>query len=151
MKQILQKTSLFIILIVLFSCKKNVTPVIDAQADAKTVLLTKAPWKKTNEGTDNNKDGVVDVVSDRFLLPCNQDDIATFLTDGKLLWSEGPTKCDPAALDIATLKWSFTNDHTINMLDRDLTILKLTETEFVVYYEETDNGKAVWEMMQFKH
>ena len=152
MKKLTLPVTLFIVIFsISVSCKKSSdnssTP---PHLDAKTALITKSTWNKTNEGTDNDRDGVIDVVSAHFLQACNTDDMATFQTNGKLIWSEGAVKCNASDPDNINLTWKFTSDG-INMLDKDLKIFKLTETEFSVYYEQTSGANTTWEMMQFKH
>ena len=152
MKKTFQMSVLVLVAgLIMVSCKKENKAVPITPPDARTTLLTKAVWKKTNEGTDTNRDGTIDIVSPHFLLSCNADDMASFQPSGVLQWLEGPTKCNADGPDTYTLQWKFVGTDGIDMLDEHMTILKLTEDALVVYYPQTTGGSAVWEMIQFSH
>jgi hypothetical protein len=158
-KKLLLSTLMIVFIYVIFaatSCKKNNSltattntpdvPVIDS---VKTALLTKSVWQKTLEGTDLNRDGIIDQTSPHFI-PCNADDMALFQADGTLQWLEGPTKCDPTSPNVYYLTWRLTTNGLF-MLGRDLKLYRLTDHELSIYYEDKVGNDSAWQMMKFAH
>jgi hypothetical protein len=145
-----------IILFACLACKKNNSPTVPTNTpevpvidSEKNALLTKSVWQKTLEGTDLNRDGIIDDTSPHFI-PCNADDMALFQVDGILQWLEGPTKCDPTSPNVYYLTWRFTTNG-IFMIGRDLKIYRLTEHELCVYYADKVGNDSAWQMMKFSH
>jgi hypothetical protein len=128
--------------IILSACSKDSDP-------SNTELITRATWKYKNAGVDLNSDGVIDTnIPPGYLMDCDKDNLITFESDGTGVLDEGAIKCDPANPQTSDFSWSFKNNETIinfptavfSGLSGDLTIIKLTETEFNVYKEGNIGG-----------
>lgn len=122
--------SLPVILLVLFSCKKN-----DTKAPTKADYLTAGTWMVTAAVTDDDGDGTYETNEFESFDQCYKDNIWTFKSDGTLQMDEGASKCDPGDAQTNTALWKLTNNDTslllasdtysVIQLDANLIVLKL--------------------------
>ena len=131
---------LAIVVVTSIGCKKDDDKSANtAPAKTNTELLTSGPWQ-INSGTIDPAlivNGAV--ITDYFaqLEPCDQDDLNTFMANGKGLLDEGPLRCDLSDPQTSPFTWTFNSDETIvTTVDADgevenLNIVSLTAVEII--------------------
>jgi hypothetical protein len=114
------------------SCKKK-------DVITKTDILGQTPWKYKAAGIDQDRNGSIDYpLPSTSLQPCMLDNTYIFNKNGSGTIDEGPTKCNPSALQATPFSWTFADNETsINLqstalfgLGGKFKVLSLTNTEF---------------------
>jgi hypothetical protein len=112
--------ALFAIILSLVSCSKEEeieetqppVPNVDQLANLadkyyKMISSTSSPaYPDTFAGSSTN------MYADYYALPCIQDDLRMFKSNGDLIYDNGPLRCSPLDSQVATGKWKFTENNT---------------------------------------
>jgi hypothetical protein len=121
---------------IISSCDKTIALPVLPKPITKTDMLTYSRWKLVAEGFDKNKDGTIDL-DETPPYPCFLDNLTFFYKDGHGSFDQGPTKCDPDHAQSRRFEWNFFNNESMVIIDaQEYKILSLTETDFVITYED---------------
>lgn len=116
------------------------------KAKTKTELLSAGKWKLTAL-TESYEMSGQKVTEDYYkdMEDCSKDDFMIFSAAGKVVFDEGPTKCDPDNDQAGTADWVFYDNEKKLIIDEgtrpDTVILaELTESVLTLSTMYTDNG-----------
>lgn len=132
----------FVLLGYNFSCNKN--DEVQQRTNAELIL---GNWKLIagtySPAYDLNGDGFPDTDGYAVMLPCEKDNITSFLSGGVWKNDEGPTKCSPTDPQTITGTWSLSPDQQTVTADGDIaTILQLDDATFKYSYQFVSGGTA---------
>jgi hypothetical protein len=148
MKSIILKLLAVVVVIGVFSCKKE-------SAKSRTELLTQAGWRETSAEMKTGASGTWGAdPSFTSLSACEKDDITLFKTGGVFEVNEGATKCsasDPQL--IYTGAWAFQNNETeISIVGQGVASIEvLNETTLVITYSDTFGGTTYYYIETYVH
>jgi hypothetical protein len=148
MKSIILKLLAVLVVVGLFSCKKE-------SAKSKTELLTQAGWRQSNGEMKTGASGTWSVdPSFSSMSACEKDDITLFKTGGSFEINEGASKCSPSDPQlIYTGVWAFQNNETeISIVGQGVASIELlNETTLVITYSDTFGGTTYYYRETYVH
>lgn len=117
------------------------------KAPTKTELLCSSPWIMTSLTVDPAVDlGNGIVITDYFtqVPACVKDNLNKYNSDGKGIYDEGASKCDPKDPQTTGFTWLFSADETklIENETEEYSVVSLNETELILnqYIEGDEIG-----------
>ena len=126
------------------SCRKEKT------SSRNTQLLTQESWQYDQFGIDEDLDGQIDIISD--IEDCAKDDEVKFHDGGNGQFDQGDILCDPGHPQTQNFDWEFhTNETQLEYGGTVHHLLKLDESELIIYTEEENGANTVRHILTYKH